>query len=241
MPNALITGGTRGIGYAVAKRLAKENYELTLTYVTNREAAYAAKVSLIEIGAPEVHLICADSTKEAAIAYLGEAVRSLNITIDALVFNAGITRRESFEDMTLQSWQDVFFANVHFPTFFLQRYFDLLAPGASVTFTGSLMGVHPHGTALSYGVTKSAVHALVKNLVKFLSPKGIRINAVAPGFVDTEWQKDKPAEIRASIESKIALGRFCEPSELADVYWLLISNGYINGEIITVDGGYSYR
>lgn len=241
MVNALITGGTRGIGYAVAERLAHENYGLILTYVSNEESAEAAKTSLLEAGAPEVHLIRADATQASAIEELGASVRKLGVTIDALVFNAGITRRESFEGMSLESWQDVFFANVHFPTFFLQRNIDLLAPEASVTFTGSLMGVHPHGTALSYGVTKATVHALVKNLVKFLAPKGFRVNAVAPGFVDTEWQKDKPAEIRASIESKIALGRFCDPTELGDVYWLLINNGYMNGEVITVDGGYSYR
>jgi 3-oxoacyl-[acyl-carrier protein] reductase len=77
--------------------------------------------------------------------------------------------------------------------------------------------------------------------VKFLAPRGIRINAVAPGFVDTEWQKNKPSEVRRSIESKIALGRFCDPDELAALYALLIENSYINGEIIIADGGYSYK
>jgi 3-oxoacyl-[acyl-carrier protein] reductase len=90
-------------------------------------------------------------------------------------------------------------------------------------------------------VTKSAVHALTKNLVKFLTPYHIRVNAIAPGFVDTEWQKNKPQEIRRNIENKLASGRFCLPEELADVYKLLIENQYINGEIIVVDGGYSYK
>ncbi len=103
------------------------------------------------------------------------------------------------------------------------------------------MGVHPHAVSLSYGVSKAAVHALTKNLVKSLAPVGIRVNAVAPGFVDTDWQKGKPAEIRQSIESKIALGRFCTPEEIADVYKMVIENQYLNGEIITVDGGYSYK
>ena len=77
--------------------------------------------------------------------------------------------------------------------------------------------------------------------MKFLSPKGIRVNAVAPGFVDTEWQKTKPAEIRRNIENKISLGRFCDPAELAEVYKLLIENSYLTGEILVVDGGYSYK
>ena len=103
------------------------------------------------------------------------------------------------------------------------------------------MGIEPHSVSLVYGVTKSAVHALVKNLVKFLVPYEVRVNAVAPGFVDTEWQKTKPAEIRQNIERKVSLGRFCEPSELAEVYKMLIENSYLNGEVIVVDGGYSYK
>ena len=68
----------------------------------------------------------------------------------------------------------------------------------------------------------------------------IRVNAIAPGFVDTEWQKTKPEEIRKRIESKIALNRFCDPQEVAQVYKLIVENSYLNGEIITVSGGYSY-
>ena len=82
---------------------------------------------------------------------------------------------------------------------------------------------------------------LVKNLVKFLTPYQIRVNAVAPGFVETAWQKDKPVEIRKRIEEKIAAGRFCEPDELAGIYQLLMENSYINGDIIVADGGYSYQ
>jgi 3-oxoacyl-[acyl-carrier protein] reductase len=81
----------------------------------------------------------------------------------------------------------------------------------------------------------------VKNLVKFFAVKSIRVNGVAPGFVDTEWQKNKPAEIRNSINSKLAAGRFCSPEELTDVFMLLINNGYMNGEIVVCDGGYSYK
>ena len=84
-------------------------------------------------------------------------------------------------------------------------------------------------------------HALVKNLVKFLSPYHLRVNGVAPGFVDTEWQKAKPAEIRHNIENKLSLGRFCKPQEIAEVYKMLIENSYFNGDIIVVDGGYSYK
>jgi 3-oxoacyl-[acyl-carrier protein] reductase len=103
------------------------------------------------------------------------------------------------------------------------------------------MGIEPHASSLSYGVTKSAVHALTQNLVKFMVPYQLRVNAIAPGFVDTDWQKNKPEDVRRNIENKIALGRFCMPEEIAEVYQMLIENKYFNGEIITFDGGYSYK
>jgi 3-oxoacyl-[acyl-carrier protein] reductase len=82
---------------------------------------------------------------------------------------------------------------------------------------------------------------MVKNMVKFLAPYEIRVNAVAPGFVDTEWQKNKPADIRRNIEDKIALKRFADPAEIAEIYRMLIENSYFNGEVIVADGGYSYK
>jgi 3-oxoacyl-[acyl-carrier protein] reductase len=103
------------------------------------------------------------------------------------------------------------------------------------------MSQYPHSVSLSYGISKAAIHSLVKNLVKFLIPYEIRVNCVAPGFVDTEWQKDKPAEVRANILKKISLKRFAKPEEIASVYLFIINNQYLNGEIIEIDGGYSYE
>jgi 3-oxoacyl-[acyl-carrier protein] reductase len=169
--------------------------------------------------------------------FLGEH----NMTVDAMIFNGGMTDRSDFHSIKLENWTKVFTANVHFPVFLLQKIYPRMNEKGSVVFTGSLMAIQPHSVSLAYGVTKASIHALVKNLVKFFTEKQIRINAVAPGFVDTEWQKNKPAEIRNNITNKIALGRFCTPEELTDVYMLLINNQYMNGEIVVCDGGYSYK
>jgi len=237
----LITGGTKGIGRAVANCLAKAGYDLLLTYYSDTKedillaekqlAGYGVKVSLLE----------ADIANKESIEVISRFIGQQSIDIDAVVFNAGLTYRESFETMDQAEWERMFFANVHFPVFLLQRILSRIRQGGSVIFTGSLMGIEPHATSLSYGVTKSAVHALTKNLVKFMAPYQIRVNAVAPGFVDTEWQKNKPEDIRRNIENKIAMGRFSTPEEVAEVYQMLIENGYFNGEIIVIDGGYSYK
>ena len=238
---ALITGGTKGIGFSVAKCLGKMGYNLLLTYGTDTITAQKSSKLLREECKVDVTAIQADSTDKKSIDIISHHVDHRGIKLDIIIFNAGITCRDSFGEMKFDDWDMVFFANVHFPVFLLQRLIDNINHGGCVIFTGSLMGIMPHAMSLSYGVTKASVHALVKNLVKFLAPQGIRINAVAPGFVDTEWQKNKPSEIRKSIESKISLGRFCEPDELSGVYKLLVENSYLNGEIIVADGGYSYK
>jgi len=241
MKHALITGGTKGIGYAVAKCLAKMGYDLLLTYATDTITAQKSCAELRNEYKVDATAIQADSTDKKGIDIIFHHVSNRNIRLDVIIFNAGITYRSSFEEMKYNDWERVFFANIHFPTFLLQRLIGTINTGGSILFTGSLMGILPHAQPLSYGVTKAAVHALVKNLVKFMKPYQIRVNAVAPGFVETDWQKGKPDEIRKSIVDKIAAGRFCDPDELAGIYQLLIENSYLNGTIIVADGGYSFQ
>lgn len=237
----LITGGTKGIGQAVASCLGNAGYNLVLTYASDKEHAGSVCESLKSRYHIDVTAIQADITDRNSIEIISGYIAGQPWKLKALVFNAGITCRKSFETISPEEWERVFYANVHFPVFLLQRLAGLMDKASSVVFTGSAMGIHPHSVSLAYGVTKEAVHSLVKNLMKFLVPYGIRVNAVAPGFVDTEWQKAKPAEIRQSIESKLSLERFCTPAEIAEVYKMLIENGYFNGEVIVVDGGYSYK
>lgn len=238
---ALITGGTKGIGRAIAVCLAKAGYDLLLTYNTDETTAASLAAALRKDHAVKVDMLQADITQKESIDRIENCLNDSGVKLDALVLNAGTTYRTTFEEMNLAEWERQFFANVHFPVFLLQRIVGRMEHGAAVVFTGSLMGIEPHATSLSYGVTKSAVHALTRNLVKFLAPYGIRVNAVAPGFVDTDWQKNKSVEIRRNIEAKVAMGRFCRPDEVAEIYRMLIENNYMNGSVVVADGGYAYR
>ena len=238
---ALITGGTKGIGKAVAQILAKAGYNLILTYGNDEASARSLQKKMVEEFSVDLFILQADITSKESINVIYTFLEEKNIRLFSLILNAGITFRAPFEEIKPEEWERVFYANVHFPVFLLQKILPRMETGGNVLFTGSLMGVYPHSVSLSYGVTKSAVHALVQNLVKFLAPYKIRVNGVAPGSIDTDWQKTKPAEIRKNIENKIALERFCEPEELAEVYKLIVENSYLNGEIITVSGGYSYK
>jgi 3-oxoacyl-[acyl-carrier protein] reductase len=240
MKTALITGGTKGIGKAVAARLLKERWSIILTYLSDEKAAKTTQKDLTFLYPDaSVILLNVDCGDLKSIDTINNYLSTNNIILDAILFNAGATDRAVFEDITPENWQRVFDVNINFPTFLLQKIASKLNNGAAVVFTGSIMGIHPHSLSLSYGVTKAAVHALVKNLVKVLAHQKIRVNAVAPGFVNTEWQQTKPAEQKANIIKKTALERFCEPKELTDAFWFLIDNNYVNGEILVVDGGYS--
>ncbi len=236
---ALITGGTKGIGLAVAQRLAREGYDLIIT--SNEFEKYEPILEICKNLSKSISLIESDITHPVSIANIIEHINTNNLKLDALVLNAAITYRADFEVMKIDDWKTTFDANIHYPVFLMQQILPYLNKKSSITFTRSLMAIQPHSVSLAYGVTKAAVHALVKNMVKFLQPYDIRINCVAPGFVDTEWQKNKPAEIRKNIENKLASNRFCSPEELTDAYMFLINNNYVNGEIIVIDGAYSYK
>lgn len=236
---ALITGGTKGIGLAVAHRMAGDGYDLIIT--SNEFEINEPIIEICKSFGKSINLIESDITHPESIDNIIEYLFYNNLKLDALVLNAAITYRADFEEMKIDDWKTTFDANIHYPVFLMQQILPYLNKKSSIVFTGSLMAIQPHSISLAYGVTKSAVHAIVKNMVKFLQPYEIRINCVAPGFVDTEWQKNKPAEIRKNIENKLASKRFCSPEELTDAYMFLINNNYVNGEIIVIDGAYSYK
>lgn len=156
----LITGGTKGIGRAIAVCLAKAGYDLLLTYNTDETTAANLAAALRKDHAVKVDVLQADITQKESIDRIENRLNDSGVKLDALVLNAGTTYRTTFEEMNLAEWKRQFFANVHFPVFLLQRIVGRMQRGAAVVFTGSLMGIEPHATSLSYGVTKSAVHAL---------------------------------------------------------------------------------
>ena len=221
----LITGGTKGIGKAVASCLGKAGYNLILTYASDQATAEEVRSELVGRFDIQVSILRADISDRNTIGVIDSFLEENRLRLDGLVFNAGMTCRDPFEELSFEDWDRVFFANIHFPIFLLQKIVGRINKGGSIVFTGSLMGIQPHSVSLAYGVTKSAVHALVKNMVKFLVPYELRVNA----------------EIRRNIENKVSLGRFCDPDELAEVYKMLIENSYFNGEVVVVDGGYSYK
>ena len=161
--------------------------------------------------------------------------------IDCLVCNAGMTIRKSFTETTDSDWDNMMEVAVNSHYIMVREFFSIIPSDSRIIFTGSQMGLIPHATVLGYGVTKAAIHALTKNLVKEFEGTGTTVNAIVPGFVETPWQKEKPDNIKQNIYRKTAIHRFATVNEIIDAYRFCIDNSFINGSLIEVNGGYNYK
>ena len=239
MKNAIVTGATRGIGLAVAEMLLKEGYHVTVTYAYDEDSVQPCRERLSFVG-DAFEILWVDQTNKQEMHDFALKMREKG-HIDCIVCNAGMTLRSSLQEIDEEGWERVMQMNVNSNVYLIRDLFDVIPHESRIVFTGSLMGILPHSVSLSYGVTKAAVLALAKNLVKFFEGTNTTVNAVAPGFVETDWQKNKPQEIRNNIYNKTAIKRFAEPEEIADAVRFCINNGFVNGSVIEVSGGYCFK
>lgn len=239
MKNAIVTGATRGIGLATAEMLLKEGYHVTVTYAYDEDSVEPCKERLCKVS-NAFEILWVDQTSKKEMHDFAMSMKEKG-HIDCIICNAGMTLRTSLQDIVEDDWERVMQMNVNSNVYLIRDLFDCIPHGSRIVFTGSLMGILPHSVSLSYGVTKAAVLALAKNLVKFFEGTNTTVNAIAPGFVETEWQKNKPQEIRNNIYNKTAIKRFADPREIADAVRFCINNAFVNGSIIEVSGGYCYK
>ena len=241
--NAIVTGSTKGIGLSTARALLKEGYFVFMSYYNDSKSANNVNEELSLNYTDRYRIDRVDlSDYNETMDYIMQLKKIVNY-IDVLILNTTLTDKTPFEQMEFNIFEKVFRANVSIPFLLVQSFLGELKKGSDkcVVFTGSTMGIYPHGLSLSYGLSKSAEHSLALNLVKFLEPYEIRSNVVCPSFVETEMQKNKPKEIRESICQKVALHRFAESEEIVNAFLFIIKNKYMNGAILNIDGGYCYK
>lgn len=231
MKYAVVTGGTSGIGYGVAKMLIKKGYYVFATYVGSDFMDVIPNFEAIKID---------QSSREQVYRFL-DHVKMKCSHVDCIVCNAGMSIRKPFTETLDADWDTMMEVSVNSHYIIIRELFPLIPAGSRILFTGSQMGLSPHATVLAYGVTKSAVHALAKNLVKEFDGTGTTVNAIVPGFVETPWQKEKPEEIKQNIYNKTAIHRFASVDEIVDAFRFCVDNPFVNGSLIEVNGGYSYK
>ena len=231
MKYAIVTGGTSGIGLGVAKMLLEKGYYVFATYVGPDFSEQYANFEAVKT----------DQTSRQDVYRFLDNVKGKTDHIDCIVCNAGMSIRKSFTETTDGDWDRQMEVAVNSHYIIVRELFPIIPKGSRIIFTGSQMALHPHATVLSYGVTKSAVCALAKNLVKEFEGTGTTVNAIIPGFVETPWQKEKPDEIKQNIYKKTAIHRFATIDEVVDAYRFCIDNPFVNGSLIEVNGGYCYK
>ena len=231
MKTAIVTGGTSGIGLGVAKMLPTKGYKVYATYVGPDFEENIENFEPIKVD---------QSNREELYAFINRIKLECK-EIDCIVCNAGMSIRKSFTETTDKDWDMQMEVAVNSHYILVRELYSLIPNGSRIIFTGSQMGLMPHAMVLSYGVTKAAVHALAKNLVKEFEGTGTTVNAIVPGFVETPWQKEKPEEIKQNIYRKTAIHRFATVDEVVDAYRFCIDNSFVNGSLIEVNGGYSYK
>lgn len=238
----LVTGGTKGIGKAIVLKYLHQGCYAIITYSSDDETAELFQRELDVNYKDKYEIIKADLSKIEEVKIMCNIIRCKYRKIDYLILNAGAaTNRNSFSDMTIDEWNYVINVNLTMPFFIVQSLVDCIIKGGSILFIGAVMGIYPHAISIPYAVSKAGVHMLSRQLVKHLAPYKITVNTIAPGFVDTPWQKSKPLEQRIRIENKIALKRFALPEEIAQLCWDISQNAYINGSLLEIDGGYCYE
>ena len=238
---AFITGGSRGIGRAVARRLAAEGYAVGIDYLQAHDQARALVQELRDRGCPAM-AVQADVADRAAITAAIARVEDAFGPVTALVNNAGIAQQHLFQDVTPVFWRRIFAVNVDGAYHTIQAVLPHMIheKAGGIVNISSIWGQRGASCEAAYSATKSAVIGLTRSLAMELAPSGIRVNCVAPGVIRTDMTEVLGEDTLSSLAEETPLGRLGTPEDVAAavVFLLREEAGFLTGQVITADGGF---
>jgi 3-oxoacyl-(acyl-carrier-protein) reductase len=236
---ALVTGASRGIGRSIALALAREGASVAVNYRSGERSARAVAREIEELGG-RAFLVKADVSDMAQAREMVEVVKVALGRLDILVNNAGVTRDRTLRKMSAQDWLEVINTNLNSvyyglaaatPIMIEQRY-------GRIVCVSSFVGQAGNFGQSNYAASKGGVIAFTKSAALELAKFNITVNALAPGFTQTDMLSNVPEEVQADLKDKIPLGRFAEPEEVAKAALFLVADGdYITGQQLNVNGG----
>jgi 3-oxoacyl-[acyl-carrier protein] reductase len=237
---AIVTGGGRGIGRAIAGRLAGKGANLAISYRSNEIAAEEAAQKVRAAGV-RCELFKGDVSSPEDVEALFTGVRDAFGRVDILVNNAGITRDNLVMRMNEGEFDDVLRTNLR-GTYLCTRAAlrpMIRARWGRIVNVSSVVGLVGNAGQANYAASKAGIIGLTKSVAREVAQRGITVNAVAPGYVETELTGGLPEKVKEQIREQIPAGRFGEPEEVAEVVAFLVAEeaGYVTGQTIAVDGG----
>lgn len=236
---ALVTGGSRGVGRAVALSLAERGARVVTCYRRDHEAAESLRTALKEIGGDH-HVMRADVRAAADVAALAGACRDHLEGLDILVNNAGVDGHTAIGDVTDDEWRRVIDTNLTGPHLVTQAVLPLLADGGSIVTVGASLAARGLPMKAHYTAAKAALTGWTRSLCKELGGRGIRVNVVAPGIVEPDpGEEGPPPALLDRVRSAAALGRLATPRDVADAVLFLAGDmsACVTGATLYVDSG----
>ncbi len=238
--SAVVTGGSRGIGRAIALRLAEQGADVAFSYKGNATAAAETVASIETFGRRGLGIQADVSDPESADGLIKEALAVFG-KVDILVNNAGITRDDLIMRMSIDAWREVIDTNLSGAFYAIKAVTRpmLKARSGRIINITSVSGQAGQMGQANYSSAKAGLIGLTKATARELASRGITVNAVAPGFVVTELTQDLPEDLKAELIRRTPLGRFGETTEIASAVAFLASDeaAYITGQVLAVDGG----
>ncbi len=239
---ALVTGSARGIGKAIALRLAQEGADLIITDI-NMEASEATAKEIEGMGRKAIAVKCDVSKRDEVNELVAKSLEKFG-QIDVLVNNAGITRDGLFMRMKEEQWDLVMDVNLKSVFNVTQEVFTksmMKKKSGSIINISSLVGIVGNMGQANYCAAKAGVIGFTKALAKEVSNRGVRVNAVAPGFINTEMTAAIPEKMQEEMMKSIPMGRGGEPKEIADAVLYLASDesSYVAGQVLSINGGWA--
>ena len=237
---ALVTGASRGIGAAIAKSLAKEGAFVIINYNGSKERADAVAAEITADGGKAAVYGC-NVSDYSACEKMAKDIMETYGHLDILVNNAGITRDDLLMKMSEEAFDAVIATNLK-GTFNTIRHFSrylLKQRSGTIINLSSVSGILGNAGQANYAASKAGIIGLTKTMARELASRGITVNGIAPGFVDTEMTQVLSDEVKEAATKQIPLGRFGKPEDIANMAAYLASEkaAYITGQIISVDGG----